>query len=304
VFARPFDDGLSGWQAAGSPAVRPPKGPSGHPSLVLDRPGQSTTHVLKTPLQAGSFAVSFRETAPAVGARWQVEADFGRAEQSLPLAVTVAGQSGEYTVSVPGGGAAPASLAASPGWQRLRVEFSPTALVVTVDDLVLRHDRRKGPGGPLLRVRLACGEVARGEAVRGGVAFTDFGLARAVEPLRRRPGDAEQDEVWLRSGDQLFGRVLRADGRGVAITGRFGDCTLAWSEVRGLFLRRATAAAHTAEGERVRVRWRPGPGPVRDELDGVVTGLDDRQLTLAQPVLGVCRIERARLVEVRIEPPH
>jgi hypothetical protein len=299
LFAAPFERGLKGWRVAGTPPVGAPASPSGQPSLLLDRPGQSAEHALGTPVAAGSFGVSFRETAPVEGAHWMVESGFRGDSEAHTLRVTVAGEPGGYAVAVPGRAAPIITSGSSPGWHRLRVEFGPTALVVTVDDVALVHDRRDGPGGPLVRVRLRCVEEAGTGGARGGVAFTDFGLARAVGERRRPPGEPGQDEVWLASGDQLFGRIRHADRQGVAVAGRFGDRTLAWSEVRGLFFRQSAPPA--AEGQRVRVLWRPGPGPERDELEGVVTGLDDRQLTLTHDVLGVCRIERARLREVRAE---
>src|SRR5262249_59686236 len=111
---------------------------------------------------------------------------------------------------------------------------------VSSEELVLWYGRRQGPGGPLRQVRLAC--TAAGNGGWGGAAvFDDFSVARAVEELRHLDADPAQDEVWLRSGDQVLGEVPRADRRGVEVRGVFGDRSLAWGEVRGLFLRRQPA---------------------------------------------------------------
>jgi len=188
-------------------------------------------------------------------------------------------------------------VARRPGWHRLAVEFGPASLVVTIDDAVLWYSRDKGPGGPLLEVRLTC--AADKGAVRGAVAFDEFTLTRAVEVLPRPADTSEQDEAWLTAGDQLFGRLTRLDRRGLELEGRFGKRAYSWAEARGAFPKRAAARPATTDGAHVRLWLRPAAGSEPDELEGVLRALDERRLTLRHPALGDLEIERARLLRLR-----
>src|SRR5262249_36754782 len=153
-----------------------------------------------------------------------------------------------------------------------------------------------GPGGPLRQVRLAC--TADKDKVQGAVAFSEFFLARAVDEPRRPTGDATQDEVWRGDGDQLFGRILLADGRSVEIDGH-GKRALVWPAVHGVWLRRDAAPTRTTDGAHVRVAVQTCLSAEPDLLDGVATALDDKALSLKHALLGDVRLERARLHTLR-----
>lgn len=288
-FAADFGPGLPGWHTAGAPALGSRRSPAGQHCLVLNRAGQEATHDLSPPVEAGWFAVDFHEEDEPGRAAWQVEAAFG-------VRVTIAATGEGYAAEVPGVKGTAARLGRTPGWHRLRMDFAPDALAVTLDDTALWYAEGRGPGGPLRQVRLAC---AGG---RGAVVFADVSVTRPLPEVRHPPGDPGQDEVWLVSGDQVFGQVPRADDQAVELRGPFGKRTLPWGEVRGVFLHRLAPPAPAGAG-RVRVRFWPGAGEEYDELVGTVRGLDERRLTLDHPLLGECPIERARLREVKGEQP-
>jgi hypothetical protein len=121
------------------------------------------------------------------------------------------------------------------------------------------------------------------------------GLTQPLTNQPHPPGDPEQDEIWLRSGDQVFGTLLEADRQAIELRGRFGRRSFAWSEVRGLFLRRPVLPPQTTAGEHVRLGVRSGLGAEDDQLTGTVQTLDDRRLVLRHAVLGEVAIDRARL---------
>src|SRR5207249_11717418 len=124
----------------------------------------------------------------------------------------------------------------------------------------------------------------------------------AVEEPRRPPAEPDQDELWLAGGDQLFGRVSRADGRSLTIEGRFGRRTLSWTAVRGLFFRRGPRIAVSDKGERVRL-WIDNGYPQPDELDAAVLSLDARRCRWRHALLGERDMERGRLARVLWELP-
>jgi hypothetical protein len=293
-----FEDGLKVWKVSGSPAFSDKHHTSGQHSLVLAAPGQSAAYALPLPLPAGRLGVNFLGPETAAGARWQVEAEFQGPGEPRRVRVTIAGEGDSYDVSAPTPRDEGVRVPRKPGWHRLVVEFGERALLVTVDDALLWFSRR-GPGGPLRQVRLFCAAAGGKAEPRGAVAFDDLTLERSVAVL---PGPAEeegQDDVWLASGDQLFGQVLRADRRGIDLQAAFGRRSFSWAEVRGVFPQRTPRAPQTTEGEHVRVWLRPAEGTEPDELEAVLVGLDDRRLTLRHPGLGDLEVPRARLQRLR-----
>jgi hypothetical protein len=189
-------------------------------------------------------------------------------------------------------------VARSPGWHRLVVQFTSGSLRVTCDDAVLWYTLKQGPPGPLRQVRLAC-RAAGTATPRGAVAWGAFGVEQAADESPRPGGDPTQDEVWLDDGDQLFGKVVRADRRAVELQARFGARTQPWSKIHGLFLRRAAPPVATTSGAHVRLGLANGLTADLDTLDGVLRSLDARSLILQHALLGELRIDRPFVREVQ-----
>jgi hypothetical protein len=213
--------------------------------------------------------------------------------------MVVADASESYTVALPGAKHKGFRVRRSAGWHRLRMEFTSTTLVISVDDDLLWASREQGPGGPLCKVRLACRAGAAKDKPQGEVFFDDFALARPVEPGRHQRADPQQDELWLREGDQVLGRILTADGRSIRLHARFGKRSWNWGNVRGLFLRETVSPVRTTEGEQVRIRVRTGAGPDPDRIVGQLRALDENRLTVHDPLLGKLVIDRGRVRRLR-----
>ena len=139
-------------------------------------------------------------------------------------------------------------------------------------------------------------------AYLGGTGKVDIrGVAFEVaEPVRRRPpGDPTRDELWLASGDQLFGDVKRADAEGIEIVGKFGTRSYAWKELRGWFPRRsAVAPRKSPKGVEVRVQIHSGTRAECDVLEGVLTTLDAKEATLYHRLLGELTIPRSSIASI------
>jgi hypothetical protein len=289
-----FGDGPRAFTLTGGPAV------AGH-QVVLKAPGQGLSFTPATPIEAGRVGVNFQDQERPAGARWALEALFGAGEHQRRLIVTVAGTSDPYKIDSGGLKGVSRDVARSTGWHRLVVQFSPRSLRVTCDDDVLWYTLDEGPGGALRQVRLDCRKPdADAPAPQGAVAWAEFSLERAADESPSPPADTKQDTLRLADGDDLFGQILRADRRAVQIEGRFGKRSLPWAALQGCYFRRAAAVPpRPAEGETVRLLIRSGLDPEADVLEGVVTGLDDRRLTLRHALLGELQIDRARLWELR-----
>jgi hypothetical protein len=281
-----FADGGKTWNLTGKPNVDAKNG-----RITLNEKGQSAAYALATPLDGGRAGIAFVETEATSGGRWTFEAEFGDDKRQRVLRVTVADMGEAYEIDTGGLDGVSRRVVRTAGLHRLLIQFTPRSLRVTVDEQVLWHNLEAGPGGPLRHVRLACNST---DKIQGAVAFNEFFLACAVDEPQRPAGDAMQDEVWRGDGDQLFGRVLRADARSVEIDCN-GKRTLPWSAVHGVWLRRDAVAPHTTDGAHVRLAVRTCLCPEPDLLDGVATTLDDKALSLKHALLGDLRIERDRL---------
>jgi hypothetical protein len=286
-----FENGLKNWKLTGAPSVSEKLQTSGKVALLLDKAGQAAVLAPPSSPERGRIGLNFHVPETVGGARWLVEADFGG---ERPVRFVVADTNEAYTVetAVPRdeGGA----VIRRAGWHHLAIEFSPSSLLVTVDDSVLWYNRTKGPGKALTEIRFVCSAVGAGP-VSGAVAFDDLVLAsRGDVPIR--PSDVSpRDEVWLASGDQLFGSVTRLDRRGVELTLKTGKQSYSWAEARGVFLQHPPTALQTTNGEHVRLYLRPSGGTEPDVLEGVLRSWDDRRLTLRHGTLGDLDIERAHL---------
>jgi hypothetical protein len=298
-----FDGELKGWKLAGKAGVSEQEHTSGKRSLLLSAPGQSAVYALARPLAMGRLGINFCATGAAGDSRCRVEVEFSRGAENpknhtQPFHVMVAGPSDAYELRIPGVTTQGFRILRSPGWHRLGLEFGPTKLLVTIDGDLLWVSREKGPGGPLRAVRLVC-DGSAGSSGKGQVYFDDFALARPAGPLRHPTADPGQDELWLRTGDQLLGTIAWADRRRIDLHARFGKRTWDWGEVRGLFFRQRTGPVRTSSGEQITVWLRTGAGPQADRLTGQVLALDQKQLRLRHPILGDLAIPRGRVRRVR-----
>ncbi len=244
---------------------------------------KALTHTLAKPLHAGRVGVNFQE-------RGTVELLFQQGNHSRRVLVTVPGEGENYAVDTGGLQGTARTVARMPGWHRLIVQFRKQSLRITCDEDVLWHNLEQGPGGALKRVTIRCQRSS---------SWAEFCLERAVKEYPKPPADPEQDEIRLADGDQLFGRIIGADRRALQIEGRFGKRSLPWTEVAGCSFHRPDAPLPVNEIANVRLLVRSGLCPEADVLEGVVTALDERRLTLRHALLGELTFERGRVRELR-----
>lgn len=286
------------WVLAGSPGLTEDGPTSGRHALVLSAGGQSAAWRPARPLMAGSVGVNVRAPDRPVPGATVVELEFSAADGPRRVRVPVAGPSERVGAEAPGTLDEGRPLPKQAGWRRLAVEFGPARLLITLDDQLLWYRRGQGAGGPLAEVRL------RREGAEGpseAVAFDELTVCRAAEPLVRPDVATGDDEAWLDSGDQVFGRLRRAARREVAFEAAGGPFPCSWANVRGVFLAPRPRPPQTSAGEHVRLTLAPAAGREPDELEGVVTALDERRLVLRHAVLGELALPRERL---RSLTPH
>jgi len=274
-----FEDDLNAWKLRGGPSLSDSEHTSGKRSLLLDAAGQSAEYVLAEALEAGRCGINFLDPGSADAGRWLLEAEFAGPRGARVLQVTLAGDTATYTAAFPEVEEKPKPLARQAGWHRLMMEFTAHSWALLLDEKMLWESDRQGPGA-LRKLRLSCAALPDKSAVTGKLWLDEFSLARPVEPLRRPARDVSQDELWLLSGDQLFGRVLRADRKTIDFEGRSGRRSVPWGEVRGIGLRHVPCPLRTSDGEHVRLQLHSGAGAAPDEVEGVLRSVDRDQLRL------------------------
>ncbi|OAI47059.1 hypothetical protein AYO44_10300 [Planctomycetaceae bacterium SCGC AG-212-F19] len=286
-----FANGLEGCRLKGDPVVRERDPVAARTSLVLDRPGQAAEYVLPSAIEAGRLALSYRTVVPQpAGAHWFVDAIFSGNDLPIRLSVELAGRGTTIVREAPGLDPATAVAFVTQGWHRLQIELARSELLVQVDDQVL-HRGKVPSSARLSKVRLRCGNGPLAAILGGEVWINDFVLTRFVDELPRPPGDLDQDEVWLASGDQQFGKVLGADRHKIEMSTRFGPRTVSWADVRAVHFRRQPSPPRSSSGEHVRIGIDAGAGNA-DQLEGVLAGMDERRITLNHAVLGSIAVER------------
>jgi hypothetical protein len=293
-FADDFRDGMTAWAKRG----QPPRVDRGGPAVVLEHGGQVLAYTLPRPLNAGRIGVNVAINGKASQGRWALQLAFtgpDKVEHCWEVLIGGDGVPGRVVrLGEPQGQLR--GVPAGPGPRRLLVHFRPDSLRVLVDESVLWHTLKDGPAGALREVRLVCTE-----ADGRGLAWADFTLEEAVAESPHPPGDPGQDEVWLDCGDQLFGRVLRADRKSVELERSSGRRSVAWTQVQGLYFHHPAAANPSVAS--IRVGIESCLANDLDILEGQPQALDDTALILHHDVLGTLRLPRWVLREARPGPP-
>jgi hypothetical protein len=297
-----FHAGLKAFTTAGEPTVIEADAQREGRAVLLRAIGQKVTYALKQPLSAGRVGVNFAEQGQTSGARWDLELWFGQGQRARRMTISVAGDDESYTVETAPLEGTARKVKRTPGPHRLLVQFAPRRLRVTCDEDVLWYNLDEGPGQPLAQVTMACQRLPDGETVRGGVAWSEFGIERAVVEHPRPPVDPAQDEVRLLEDDQLFGRILQADRHTLQIEGRFGKRTLAWTQLSGCSFRRSERSTKENTTAKVRLLVRSGLCPEEDVLEGDILALDERRLVLRHALLGEVTLQRGWVRELRPLP--
>jgi hypothetical protein len=311
VFQEGFEtiDGAR-WTEQGDPDLVEQPRAAGERSLRIPAGGTSLICRLADPVGSGRLDIAFHDTgAVAEGQQWFADLMF-RGPNGPEAVRTVLGWAEEsLTVESPSGPAlAVQHLGRKPGWHRLSVRFGPARTEIAVDGNDLAHG--KGPNGPLVEIRLASASAGKAGAGAAPAAaalagcFDDLRLVRFAEPLGNLEIDPLQDEVRLAGGDQLFGTITAADSDRARLKIDETTVALPWSEVAGMYFRRAPQQSQPVEGLLVRFEWRAAAGDDPSDLDaieGALLAVTDTSLTLATPYAGRLTLPRDRKRSMRIQ---
>jgi hypothetical protein len=293
VFEDDFRNGLDAWKLKGKPTPTSTK-----QGLIL-RTEQAIEWTRSTPLETGKLGVDLTLGEKAGDGRWVIELEFHRESRArtVQFVLSIKDRRGRAETNLED--ARDSSLPCKPGPHRALIEFAPNRGMITLDDAVLWNDGLRGFDGTLHAIRLTCAEGDAKDSTDVSIVFRGLSLARKVVEPRHPGGTSDLDEIWLPSGDQLFGRLVAMDRGSLEVETRERRTKLPWTEVLGFYPRLDTQPPRTLQGEWARVWLRTGTPNVYDELEGVVTRLDDKRLELRHSALGELALDRIRLHRLR-----
>jgi hypothetical protein len=297
------------WSRAGQPAIRDTGMPDNAHDARLPADGSSLSTSLAEPIAAGLVTLRVRdEDVAAPGHRWSIALDFQAAGGIRSIDVQGEWQPDEalkVRSSDTGPTLAVQPLARRPGtWRQLAVRFGNEQTRIEVDGNELAFG--DGPGGPLTRIRIEARKPQQQPPPREpapALELDDLQVHRFTEPPGTRQRDPDQDEAQLASGDQIFGLLRGLDRAGVVLGIDGRESRLPWSEVAGVYPRRAPRASAWLEGLWVRAHWHGGPpGPDRplDQAEGVLRSWDATHVAIETPYLGTLRVPTDRLDRVEV----
>ena len=289
------------WATIGEPDLVATPHLEGSRALSLPAQGPAITYTLAEPAASGRLEVAFHDPGGiAPGQQWFVDLLFRGSEGPESVRFVLDTSLESLGVQSLGGAAlAVQHLARQPGWHRLAVRFGPET-ELAVDANILAHGR--GPGGPLVEVRLAHRTVAAEPPESAMIVhFDDFRLVRLAEPVGGLEVAPRVDDVRLVDGDQIFGRFRAADPDVVRLEVDGREIPLAWTEVASIQFRRDPRQARVIDGLLVRVEWRPGADPRDlDVIAGALLALTDASLTVATPYAGDLTLPRDRVKQLKV----
>jgi hypothetical protein len=293
----------SRWSKSGNVSLVDEPHASEQKSLRIRSGGAALTHKLDESLSAGRLELAYHDDGSvAPGQRWSIDLTF--LSQTGPSLVRVfPGWADESLAveSLSGPALTIQRLARAPGWHRLVFRFAPENTEISIDGKDLAHG--KGPDGPLISLRLASLPPAADAPVADPAKalachIDDLQLTRFTELPASFELDISQDDARLVAGDQLFGKVLSADGERVSMSSAGERVSLAWGQISGLHFRRIPAPGSPVQGLLARVEWRSAPGGDPASLDfaeGAITAITDRAITIVTPFSGTLSVPRKLL---------
>lgn len=293
-----WDDAV--WEREGELALDESDHREGAHSLLLPTSPAKLSHRLPSPIASGRVDLLFRHDGRiAPGRRWYVELDFQKGDgPSRPVRVVPGWSDESPGVETPDGPSlAIQRLTIADGWHSLVVIFGGDQLEIAIDHDVLAHG--KGAAGDLAAVRLASEPKGSDPAPAGlSARVDDLRIVRFLDDSRSQDGDQTLDELRLISGDQLFGAIRKADGRGAAIElmGRLVEYP--WTDLTGLSFRRGGPAPRPILGQQVRIAWSAGDERRLDAVEGTLLAVTAQAFEVATPFAGTLSVptDRVRLL--------
>ena len=289
-----FSKEARGWKETRESGETPPT--LGLGGLSLGAPAQMLQFTPDAPLPFGQVFLHLKDPASASGKRWQ-------------LRLRIDGDGAFHSIKILFGGNAPVEMQA-PGLKTLQqdvrladteillqVEIGPALIQVNANARLASWIEHGFRVARLRSLSLEPADPAKDAKSPVKLLVQEFVVARRLEPLPRPPAHANLDEVWLESGDQLFGSYRSLSSQFLELGTAREPRRILCSQIRGLYPKQLVARSVSLPAPwRLTLADPCCAEPSR--LTGVIRSWGQRDVILIHPLLGELKIPRSQIQSV------
>jgi hypothetical protein len=237
-----------------------------------------------------------KEVMPKSGGRWQLRMGIEDEGTFQPVKILVGGNE-LVELQAPGLKSLQQAVRLTDPGTLLQVEIGPAHIHVSANERLAAWTERGYRAARLRSLSLESLDAANGSESPAKLMVQEFALARRLGPLPRPPAHPELDEVWLESGDSLFGTYRSLNAQllelGMASTPR----RVLLSQIRGLYPKRPVARDLALPAP-----WQltlSEPSSLESaHLSGTVRSWSEREVVLIHPLMGELKIPRNQIKSV------
>jgi hypothetical protein len=249
-----------------------------------------------SPLPLGKVLLRLKEVMPKPGGRWQLRMGIEDEGTFQPVKIVFGGNE-LVELQAPGLKSLRQAVQVTDAGTLLQVEIGPAHIHVSANDRLAAWTERGYRAARLRSLSLEPVNAANEPESSAKLMVQEFALARRLEPLPRPPAHPELDEVWLESGDSLFGTYRSLNAQflelGMASTPR----RVLWSQIRGLYPKQLVARDLSLPAP-----WQltlSDPSSLEPaHLSGTVRSWSEREVVLIHPLMGELKIPRNQIKSV------
>ncbi len=264
--------------------------------LTLGQASKMLQFTPDAPLPFGKIVLFLHDASPPPGRRWQLRLGMD-GDGSFQSARILFGGNAPVEMQAPGLKISQQEVRLTDSGILIELEVRPALLQVSANG---RLAAWMDPGfrvAVLRSLSLEPAEAAKGDDPQARLILQEFAVGRRLGPLPRPPTHAELDEVWLESGDQIFGsyRSLNPDFLELSIARetRRIPCT----QVRGLYPKQVRPLLNMqAAPWRLTLIDPACAEPSR--LTGMIRTWGEREIVMVHPLLGELKIPRSQILSI------
>ena len=249
-----------------------------------------------SPLPLGKVLLRLREVAPTSGLRWQLRLGIEEAGTFQPIKIVFGGNE-LVDLEAPGLKSLQQAVRLSEPGTLLQVEITPAHIHVSANERLAAWTERGYRAARLRSLSLEPLNAPNEAESPAKLMVQEFALARRLEPLPRPPAHPDLDEVWLESGDSLFGAYRLFNAQFLELAMASTSRQILWSQIRGLYPQQPVAWELALPAP-----WQltvSDPSSLEPaHLSGVVRSWSEREVVLIHPLMGELKVPRNQIKSV------
>ncbi len=213
--------------------------PLGMTGLTLGASTKTLQFTPEAPLACGLIVLLLKNASPKEASRWQLRLVIERDGALQPLIMQLH-VNGNTKFQADGLEFRERSARLDGDSFLIEIELGQKFFAASVNRHLIAWNEQ---GLPNARLRALSLEAVEGQPDQKPVKLIvqEFAVARRLESLRRPPAHPEVDEVWLESGDQVFGEFRAINSQQLQLMASHTLRRIPCSQVRGLYPKKENA---------------------------------------------------------------